>query len=277
MKKTVLFLLFAAFLGSYWGCEETPDAIDYNPNVRSARNYIYAEDVYLEIFNIFFKAIHDSTLLANGYTFLDDTDIENHQTEDNYHFHYGVEDRYCGDNKWRRGTFIAQFDGPVFEVGTTATITTDSLFVNYDLVECTMVIRNLGKNALDKFEFEYIITDGKITLADSTETMYIQYETDEVITWNEGDHSPQDPDDDILSITGMASGYSVKGEYFTVTIQQTLFDKLSCNWIVEGVSGINVPSATALNGTIDYLLEDDCNYEVHFIFNDNLFYEFLPH
>jgi hypothetical protein len=270
----VLSGLAVSFLQS---CNSTPENIDYNPNVRCAQDHIYAEDIFVGVFNLFFEAIHDTALSNSGYAYLQDCSVEMPNNEQYMHFHYGDVDRKCSDSIFRRGTLYANFDGPVFAEGTTAVITTEDFYVEGGLVEASIQVSNLGKTATEKWSYSFKVNNSTISLADTVNPGTITYNTDLVYVWEVGDATWEQVDDDLLTITGSVSGYSIDGDYFSVDVEEDLYDRLDCFWIVTGQSKISIPSATALYGTINYLLEDGCNYEVHFIFNGNLFYEYLKH
>lgn len=275
MKKSLyLFIFLTAVLFSQ-SCKETPDAVDYQPNIQAAKDYITAEDIFIEIFNVFFKAVQDTTLISTGYSYIDACGVL--RGVDKLTFDYGQTDRLCPDNKFRRGTFVAVFNGEMFVEGTKATITPDDFFVDGDQVEGLIEIENLGKNTSDKVKYSFKLKTGKITWADTTQISFMQYAIDYQMTWQVGDHTPGIPEDDILTIIGKASGVSTLGDAFNLNINQDLYDRLDCNWIVLGITNLNIPSVQVLNGTIDYILEDDCNYRVNFNFNNNLFYHNLKY
>ena len=273
MKKSYyLIILFVVALFSQ-SCKETPDAVDFQPNIQAAKDYIIAEDIFIEVFNVFFKAVQDTTLISSGYSDIDACGVL--KGMNNLTFDYGQADRLCPDNKFRRGDFVAVFDGEMFVEGTKATLSLNDFFVDGDKVEGSITIENLGKNTSDKVKYTFKLKTGKITWADTTQVSFMQYTIDYQMTWQVGDHTPGVPEDDILTIIGKAAGVSTLGDAFDLNINQDLYDRLDCNWIVLGVANLNIPSAQVLNGTIDYILEDDCNYRVNFNFNDNLFYHNL--
>ena len=272
MKKImiILSLLPVIWLGS---CNEKLSEVDYNPNVLSSKDYLRAEDAVFEIVNIFFKAVNDTAVVIHGYGVIDHCTVTYNPEENSLNFGYGSTNRYCDDLKNRKGQYNADFSGQIFEEGVTATIITDSLFVDDSLVVVNLEIKNLGLNNDNLPEYSLKVSSALIRLADTTKVNDVSIITDFVMVWAEGSSTPISPEDDMYSITGTASGLSADLYEFSVIIQEPLLDYLDCSWISQGTSQITVPTAEFPSGTIDYIIEDGCFNEMYFYFNDNLFYD----
>jgi len=234
-----------------------------------------AEDAILEIVNAFFKGIRDTLVIENNYGFIDYCDVVYVPDENLMKFSYGEVNRMCPDNKFRRGLFRAYFSGPVFEVGITANLSTDSLFVDDALVEVNLEIQNLGLNNNNLPEYSLIVTSSTIMLPDTAKINGVSITTLFNMVWSQGSVTPSIHEDDIFLINGTASGISSNGTDFSVAITEPLLNYLDCFWISQGFSQLTVPSAEFPTGDIDYIPEDGCNNEIHFYFNDNLFYDLI--
>lgn len=274
--KTKLILLLSILL-VFWltSCKKNTTEIDYNPDVLSAKDYIRAEDAMMEIFNAFFKGIHDTLVANHGYGLIDNCSVTYYPADTTMTFGYGDVNRYCSDNKRRRGLFRADFTGPVFDEGVTAYLSTDSLFVDDSLVEAQIEIKNLGVNGDDLPEYSFKVISSSVSAQDTNKVNKIMIQTDFTFTWTSGFLSPEIHEDDTLYITGWASGISCDLYNFSISIREPLMNYLDCYWIAKGISDITVPLATWPTGTIDYISGDFCNNEIHFYFNENLFYDVL--
>ena len=274
--KYPLIALFTASLSILnINCKDNGNSeINYNPNVLASKDYIYAEDIYFDIFNVFFQAVTDTGIYYHNWQWIENCSVQKLDNENVLHFHYGSVNRECPDGKFRRGTYYAYIDGVIFSEGSVANIVTDSLFVDDELVETQIEIRNLGSNITGKPGYTFKVTGGNITRDDTSQVRIIQFNSDFLISWQEGiftdNHS-----DDLLFVTGSSWGKSSQGYDFAVTVQDTIYDYISCNWLDRGTHQIIVPSGDYTTGTIDYITEDDCNRQVNFYFNQNLFYDFL--
>jgi len=275
MKKIVFAILLLIPILWLSSCNEETSEIDYNPNVLSAKEYISAEDAILEIVNAFFKGIHDTLVIENNYGFVDYCDVQYFPSDNSMRFSYGEVNRMCPDNKFRRGLFWASFSGPVFDEGITANLVTDSLFVDNLLVEANIDIKNLGLNSNSLPEYSLTVISSMTMLPDTAKITGVSITTLYNMVWSQGSVTPAIHEDDIYLISGTATGISSKGTDFSVAITEPLLNYLDCFWISQGFSQFTVPSAEFPTGDIDYILEDGCNNEIHFYFNDNLFYDFI--
>lgn len=275
--KTNIIIMLLLLLPILWlsSCKTESNEIDYNPNVLSAKDYIRAEDAILEIVNSFFKGVNDTLVNNNGYGYIDACDVTYHPNVNLMIFAYGNVNRMCQDNKFRRGLFNANFSGQVFQEGVTATLVTDSLFVDDYPVETTIEIKYLGLNGDNFPEYVLKVNTSLIMLPDTTKINGVSLTTDFLMVWSQGSQTPPIHEDDLYLISGTASGISADGYLFTATVLDSLYDYLDCFWISQGINQITVPSAEFPTGEIDYILVDGCFNEFNFYFNDNLFYDVI--
>lgn len=263
------------FLTLLSACSEKSDEVDYNPNVLSSKDYVRAEDAIFEMVNTFFKGIRDTLFINNGYGYIDDCGVSYYPDDNSINFGYGAVNRLCADNKFRRGLFHADFSGQILDEGVTAFIQTENFYIDDSVVEVNFEIKNLGLNNANLPEYSLKVLSSMILLHDTTKVHGVSINTDFVLVWAEGSSTPEIHEDDMYSITGTASGISSDQYEFSVIIQNPLVNYLDCFWIAQGLSEITVPAAAFQTGTIDYIIADGCFNEMQFLFNDNLFYDYI--
>jgi len=275
LKKLLYIILLYPFIFGTYSCKDQSSEIDFNPNVLTAKDYIRAEDALFEIVNAFLKGIHDTLVHETGYAYIDFCDVVYNQSQNTMKFSYGVVNRLCGDNKFRRGSFLAEFTGVVFNNGVKAYITTDSLFVDDFLTEATIEIENLGFNSQNKVEYSMKTTSANIMMPDTAKTLGFQMTAEFVLVWEEGSATPAIYEDDVFLVSGSAAGTSTDGYAFTLTIQEPLINHVECFWMSGGLSQITVPAAKIPTGDIDYLNENGCYNQFYFYFDNNQFFEYI--
>ncbi len=270
-NRIVIIILFLSIITS---CKENNSSeTDYNPNVLSSKDYIRAEDAVFEVVNAFFKGVNDTLVIDNGYGYIDNCDVTFLPAHNALLFGYGVENRYCQDGKFRRGNFVANFTGSIFEEGTTVLIATDSLFVDDFLIEISMTIEHVGLNSGNKDEYFLALDSSLVMLPDTTKLNGVRMQADLTLVWEEGATTPEIHEDDLYLVTGNASGISSDGYGFSIDIQEPLYNWLDCYWIAQGNSQITVPSGEITSGNIDYVLEDGCSNTFYFYFDNSTFFD----
>jgi hypothetical protein len=275
MKKISLPVFICLALLSLISCKSSTSEIDYKPNVLSAKDYVRAEDALFEIVNFFFKGVNDTLVIENNYGYIDNCEMFWYPDEKLLTFGYGDVNRMCQDGKFRRGSFNAQFSGEKWDMGVTASITTDQLYVDDSLVQAQLDITYNGLNSGNLQEYQMIVSLCEVKLQDSTKLNPVTISADFIMEWSQGYSTPAIHEDDIYLISGSASGTSSDSYTFSVVIQDTLVDQIDCFWISSGLSQITTPEADFPSGTIDYIKDDGCFNELNFYFNDFKFYDIL--
>jgi hypothetical protein len=277
MKYLIIFVVLLFCLPLIWlsSCNNSSSEIDYNPNISASKDYIRAEDAIMEIVNSFYKGLRDSLVINHGYGYIDACDVSYHSASNSLDFGYGVVDRLCQDNKFRKGQFHAIFTGPLFYDWVTADIETDSLFVDDYLIEASIQIQDLGTNGNNLPVFSVKVISSNIMLPDTTKVNGVRLTTDFIFIWEEGFLTPTIHEDDLYLITGGTSGFSSDGIEFSTEVQDALYNYADCFWIERGINLITVPSASIKTGEIDYITDDGCFNEMYFYFNGNLFYDVI--
>jgi hypothetical protein len=268
----IVFLIFF-----FISCEEEGSETNYNPNVKSSREYVFAEDIFFEIINVYFKGITDNSVLDSNYNYIDNCAITLNPSGTVMTFSYGTVNRWCPDNKYRRGSFTAQFSGGILQPGTTVTLTIDSLFVDDQEVSGSMSSEFLEPLGSGNEQLTFAINSGQVILEDTITPSVIHFDADYLLTWQEGRQTPDFHEDDMLLVTGNSQCISTDQTAFETVIQEPLEDYLDCFWIVSGTHQITVPAAQVTSGIIDYIQADECNYQVDFFFGESYFYDYLKY
>jgi len=275
MYKRIVFLPVLLILFSLFSCEEKSVEKDYNPVVLSSKDYVRAEDGIFEILDAFYKGIYDTNVINHSYGYIDACDVLYFTAGDSMRFSYGEVNRFCQDQKNRRGMFLAYFSGQVFEPGVTAHLFTRDLFVDDFPVEAVIDIENMGLNGSDLTEYNMKVTSSTFIHPDTSKVSSIHFTTDYVMEWAEGYLTPPIHEDDIYIVSGSSSGISSDNYSFSTVIQDPFSNYLDCCWIMFGTSQITVPGGDFTEGTVDYVLEDECNNLINFYVDGNLFYDII--
>jgi hypothetical protein len=277
MKPGYILLLFIVVLLFHSSCKEEEAVTDYNPNVKSSKEYIYAEDILFEIINVYLKGITDTAVLNSHYAYLDNCAIFFEPGNNRMIFDYGEVNRWCPDNKFRRGKFTVDFEGAFFTEGSRGEFSLDSLFVDDELVEGSINSDFQGQDDMGREQVGFTLLDGRITLNDTTLVSPLQFSCSYLLTWQEGQQTPSVHEDDMFTVVGTGNGMSLDNVQYTVVVQDPLINYLDCFWIAYGTHQITVPSAKITEGIIDYITSDDCFYKVDFYFGESYFYENLKY
>jgi hypothetical protein len=131
----------------------------------------------------------------------------------------------------RSGKIIIVVTGPRLTTGSKRTVTFDNYYFNGIKVEGTKVVENLGYNNNQNMVFSVKLTDGKLTLPNSS---VIERSVDHQREWVAGFSTKNIWDDEVL-ITGTSSGVTVNGVAYTNSITTALHWKRVCKFIVSGV------------------------------------------
>lgn len=132
----------------------------------------------------------------------------------------------------RSGKITAAFPGPMTTTNSSLTITFDNYIVDGTAVGGAKVVTNNDPNKATK---NYIFTNFVInaTLVNATRGLKITWNSMKKFEWTEGIDTPT-RSDDVLSITGFASGTNSKKNAFTIVITKPLVRQLLCRFIVSG-------------------------------------------
>ena len=145
----------------------------------------------------------------------------------------------------RRGIIIVTLSDSLRIPGATRTVTFDNFFVDDAQIQGVKTLVNQGLNA-----------NGQPTVLRTVENASIIFPDGETISWNASHtitmiqgHNTLPVIDNVLQITGSASGINRQGNAYSAEITIPLIKRKNCPWIVSGQRTLN---ANNLSWSIDY-------------------------
>lgn len=236
-KRAIRFLLAAAVIGvTFISCRKHKD--DEDIDTTSSNDNALAEGTYNDAANISDQAAAGNlasyiaasntgvkTPLSACAVITRDTISMPHLITVNF----GTSNCLCNDGRYRRGIINISYSGQYRDSASTHTITFTDYFVNDNRIMGTKTVVNNGHNAAGNLTYS-ITVNGQIAKS-----------TGGTITWNSsrtrewiiGENTPT-WGDDVYLISGTASGTSVSGNSFTVTITTPLRREIGCRHFVSG-------------------------------------------
>jgi hypothetical protein len=128
------------------------------------------------------------------------------------------------NSKLRRGIINITYTGKYRDSLSVITSTFDNYYMNDNLVQGERIITNQGRNSNGNVWFIIDINNASIMTANGL----INWQSNRVREWLDGENTYFDLSDDRYKITGTASGNGVNGNAFTMIITDTLNLDLGC-------------------------------------------------
>ena len=260
MKRFLFFLLGILIFFIFHSCKKN-QSFQLAPNVNVQDDIVIAQSAYTWAFNLLIKARLDTALSSTGHSVIDSAVATFQPADQKYSFdYYSVK---CCDSVVRRGKIEVEYTGDVLQKGSSCNIFFQNYYEDDDPVSGIDSIVNEGVNSANQMVFKNYITNGLIS----------KYLGGGVISYSAVNHykaalSSLIPGQDILFlISGNSSGRSSKGYAFTASIQDTLLDSFSCQWIRGGVVRVHVPDVDVTDGTLDFREEDGCSDTIYYNVN----------
>lgn len=160
---------------------------------------------------------------------------------------FGTSNCYCLDGRNRRGKVIATYTGKYRESGTIVNFTLENYYVDDNKIEGTKTITNQGLNQTGNRVYK-IVVNGAITKANNGGTF--TWASTRYREWKAGAATALNILDDVYGITGNASGTTVEGKEYTISITQELVRKMNCKWFESGVLDLTLTGSPKI--TLDY-------------------------
>jgi hypothetical protein len=135
------------------------------------------------------------------------------------------------------GKIIVDITAGYFTQGSVRTTHTEGFSVDGNSLEFTRVVTNQGLNSSGQMYWTVVVSGTRVKASDgSTGT----WTADRVRTMVEGQASTDNMLDDVVEITGTATGTCHEGRAFTSTITTPLVKRADCRWISSGVEQTTV-------------------------------------
>jgi hypothetical protein len=133
----------------------------------------------------------------------------------------------------RRGVVTATFSGPYMDSNTVITITPTNFYHNDYKIEGVQTVKNMGHNSSGHLVFHVVVNSAVITNPSGGVSTWSTIQDRE---WYAGESTSWNIYDDIYRVFGSASGVSVEGEAYTLTVDGSnpLQVNVGCPWIVKG-------------------------------------------
>jgi hypothetical protein len=215
MKKTFLALSILTVL--LYACKEedvinTPELT----STQACQDYLTAENIFNDV-----GRLVEEGLQANGqskscpsYNLLSDTTLI---------IDFGSTN--CLHNgKLRSGKINITYTGKYRDSLSVITTTFDNYHVSNNLVQGERIVKNQGINSNGNMWFTIEVNNASIGTSNGT----INWGSNRVREWVNGQNTYFDISDDGYNITGTSSGNGVNGNAFTMTITDTLNVDLGC-------------------------------------------------
>jgi hypothetical protein len=144
----------------------------------------------------------------------------------------------CRDGKFRKGSIVLDFTGPLRRPGSVVKINFRNYFVNRAHIEGTKTIKNLTAEGAHKFSVS--IENGKITWPNGRG---FSYEGTKVVTQVRG-MDTRTIRDDVYEIERRNKTIYANGVIVVKNTETPLVKKISCPWLVQGILKVQINSRT---------------------------------
>lgn len=169
------------------------------------------------------------------------------------------------DGRVRKGKITTVYTGRMAVAGSKATTTFDNHFVDSFKVEGTHSIENVSTS--NNRSFNVKLLNGKLSTPGGN---YILHNKNKTWIQTDGNGTPQNPVDDVFSITGATDGTVGRGSFtltWSTNILQPVIRKFTCRWPVQGQKEVKRNNRTAVfdfgNGSCDNKATFTINGTVH--------------
>lgn len=252
MKKTFLALCSIAVL--IYSCKE-----EYSDqtNTQATQDHLLAEQIFSDVGRIIKEGF--LTTGDNGsYPFYN---LINNNTSDidTLIINFGTD--YIDSQRLYTGKVITTYSVNYLDSLSVITTTFDNYHVNKNLVQGQRVVINEGRNSDGNTCFSIAVNDARIT---TPQNGTINWESNIISEWINGQNTYFDISDDIYKISGTANGNAGNGNNFIVKITSPLEIDLGCYSTCLFKSGIAKISPTGYDDRIINYgdLSCDCNFDL---------------
>ncbi|MGC9331840.1 MAG: hypothetical protein ACP5DZ_08205 [Bacteroidales bacterium] len=182
--------------------------------------------------------ISDS-LIKDPYPSLSIEPFDNETWPKTITMNYGPVNHLCPDMRQRRGKLIIRATDYFENPGAEYTVSFDNFFQNNYQVKGQFTVTNLGRNNQDKTEYKISASDISIN---TPKAITFYYNQNTIRTWEEGEATPLNYEDDVYYVNGELFGYSSNSVRYDISISEKnpLDIWVKCRWIRAGVLTIEV-------------------------------------
>ncbi|MEA3447496.1 MAG: hypothetical protein U9Q98_03465 [Bacteroidota bacterium] len=159
---------------------------------------------------------------------------------------YGPVNHLCPDMRERRGKLIITATDLFENSGAEYTVSFENFYQSNYHIQGQLTITNLGKNDQNKTEYDISASDIRVNTPKANTFYYNQNTTR---TWEEGEGTSLDYEDDVYYITGEQYGYSSDSVRYDMSISEKnpLDIWVKCRWIRAGNLTIEVETISDIS------------------------------
>jgi hypothetical protein len=135
------------------------------------------------------------------------------------------------------GKIIVDVSAGYYAQGAVRTTHTDNFTVDGNSLDFTRTVTNQGLNGAGQMYWSVVVSGTRVKASDGTTGTWT---ADRVRTMVAGQATTDDMLDDVVEITGTATGTCREGRAFSSSITTPLVKRADCKWIVSGVEQTTV-------------------------------------
>jgi len=265
-RRLIFLLVLLAF--GIMSCEKE-DTSDFVEQAKIAAEYANAEDNMADLFVLFHKALHDSTLINTGEVTIDSAHVQYFQNSGpalaEFVFDYGNTGTMCPDTKLRKGQISAVLNSPFDQAEAIFTANFENYMADSLLMKGQFSYKNTGEVVAGQLKYEIAMEVS--FYSGSIKTLSLSAQRD--IFWKSGYDKPYNTINHVFVMPGGASALYFGNEgsvtplsVLDVTFVEDWYIQFSCfNPIKKGTFEVSLDDATEvvlLNGEFLDVDDDGC-------------------
>ncbi len=240
LSQSALILLMIG-MGMLSCQKDTNVNINFQRGIESAQNYVFAQQMMTQVMATYFKALTDSTLNANAFSYIDGAAVYYYPDQDTKRMifdypSYGVSDGY---GHTRGGKINASTSQGFLDENAEIKFIFDGFRYDNDSVDVdSMFLSNLGKKNGKDDHYRLTLSQLVYHFQDSSGVFSFKLE-EEFIVFKYNNTYFTHPSDS-LGIYGELSGNTVRDIRFTAqnSPDSSLLFSYDCRWLKAGITAI---------------------------------------
>src|SRR6185436_11314969 len=217
-----------------------PITVEPDTELTSSRNYVIAESVFANVFEIVQEAVSgcNSGILGGCGNITNDTLTAPHILT----IDFGSSNCAGADQKLRRGKIVVSYSGHFIDSGNVYQVSFTNFYESNHRITGNITATNNGDNTSNHLNYS-LSSSTKIFLANSPDS--ISWNAQKNIEWMQGENTASTCNDDTYKITGTSSGILFRGKSFSSTIISAIQKQILCPPIVIGKATLTPQGKTA--------------------------------
>lgn len=252
MKKPLLIWLFVLLFVLHFGCRKSGGEHSYRPHLSAAHNLVLVEHTLVQLAATFIKSIHDSTLIKDGYSKVDEAHAYFYSQDEVFNLvirydEWGVPDPY---KRYRKGTITAEIPGTNLMLNEEIALSFDSFLLDEQPIGFDKFIITKLSQSTFKDTYKLEVEGGSFT-SDNSE-LDILFESNMEISLHHSSDQQYYKLGDWFSASAVSSARTAY--YFEVDseTQEAFALKEGCAYFSEGNSLIRFGNLTPDSGYYSY-------------------------